>query len=135
MERTEVIKYLASLKHVERQLLLMEVREVESKIENAKYKKNKTAYQKSVEKKELRGEEMKEKVKPGMVVICEGTRDRVGLREVLSVGKNGIMARKISKERGIDGPRFIRQPYITDHAWMKVKRIVSGNITLEYRTK
>ena len=131
MERSEVIKYLASIKMIERKNILEEANKLIREKEKTQFTKRQSSYQKSVEKKELRGKEMAKKVIPGMIVICEGTKDRFGLREVLEVSESGIVARKIKKHRGISGPKFIRAPYITDHMWMKVKRIVSGNITLE----
>jgi len=81
---------------------------------------------KQIEKQNEVGEEMKKVVKPGMIVICRGTKDGIGLREVLEVDDYGINARKISHHmRG----HWYRDNYITTHRWNKV-RAIRDDITI-----
>jgi hypothetical protein len=84
-----------------------------------KYQKNQERRKRQLEKQNQVGDEMKELVKPGDIVICRGTKDGIGLREVLEVDDYRITARKILLRRN----GYFRDTYITTHEWNKVREI------------
>jgi len=97
-----------------------------------KYEKNKK-YRENAKKRQIEeGEKLKEKVKPGDVVKCRGTKDGLGLREVLEVDDREITARKLIRApRNIGGERkwvTVRDHYITTHGWDKVVEILKMEI-------
>lgn len=88
----------------------------------------KKRYEEQRKAKYERGQKLKDVIKPGDIVKVEGTKDNVGVREVLETDNYRIIARKL--KRGINkvstnelrkGDRiWVRDTYITTHQWDKV---------------
>lgn len=130
MEKEQVINYLFNLSDKERAQIWNEIRELDRVRDEQQYELNKKKYEEEKKRKQIRGEQMKKIVKPGMFVQCEGTRDGLGLREVLEVGEHRITARKITRSWNKNsGKKWARDTYITTHEWNKIVRIVD-NISL-----
>lgn len=112
---------------------MKEVSDLDSIKAQKQYKNNRSSYLRKKERNKQRGEEMKKVVKPGMIVLCEGTRDPFGIREVIEVKKDGIVGRKIIKvwkgKRPQSGHLFVRDEYITTNQWDKIVKIIYIEIT------
>jgi hypothetical protein len=126
-----VIQYLASLTPSQIEILTKSVSRERTMKARRSYEQNHQSYLNKIQKDKNRGETMKDLVKPGMIVKCNGTNDRVGLREVLEVNEFGIIARKIVKRIKWDLKKedpnriyYERDSYITNHRWDKVASIV-----------
>ena len=120
LTREEVKTYLKSLPNVARRTLYDEVsaEDFRERVEERRRKadENRAKYQTQKEKYYQHGQYMRGQVKPGDVVKVRGTKDGVGVREVLEVDSQGITARKLKKFRG----EWTRDSYITTHNWDKV---------------
>lgn len=131
MEKEKVINYLVSLSSKERNEILNAVQELDYEKSRRSYEQNRKYYLNKKEKNRERGKKMKELVNPGMFVRCEGTKDRIGVREVLEINSLGIVARKISRrvdwQKSSNDPNkyyWIRDEYITTHSWDKIYEII-----------
>lgn len=136
MNKNDFINYYFSLSGKERKEIIKKVDELDLK-QNTKIYKQNNSYLNKKEKKRLRGIEIKKKVKPGMFVKCEGTKDGFGIREVLSIDDNGITARMISRKihiiSDVNVPNeyyWFRDSYITTHQWNKVVKIIKVKLRL-----
>jgi len=128
----ELTKYFSSLSPEDRKEFLKQVHNLDQAESKSTYEQNHSYYLKKKEKDHLRGLKMKKNVKPGMFVKCEGTKDRVGIREVLEVNDVEITARKISRNIQITKDAnipnkyiYVRDSYITTHLWDKVVKIIN----------
>ena len=122
--KEQVYEYFKNMESWERERFVRQMNDDMYEDDSAKrkeqYLKNKERRQKQIEKQRQQGEEFKKIVKPGDIVVCRGTKDGLGLREVLEVRNGGITARKISRSmRGY----WYRDSYITEHYWEKIREI------------
>jgi len=94
--------------------------------DNKRYEQSRKKYKTKLQRNIARGEEFKKILKPGMVIICEGTRDRKGYRLVLALEDERIIARKIDRVWQSKS-EWQLEPYITDHGYEKIKCILDDN--------
>jgi hypothetical protein len=110
----------------------IELQEVDHEREEVDWVKRQAKARRKIERQNEVGETMKKVVKAGMVVKCRGTKDGLGIREVMEVNEYGIVARKICQQRRTMGTmstsqsyiRYYRDGYITEHQWNKVTKIL-----------
>ncbi|MBW3020184.1 hypothetical protein KY334_02730 [Candidatus Woesearchaeota archaeon] len=131
--REQIIEYLYNLSHKDRHKLISLIdkkakekdeREFEEdRLErHRKSLENRKKYELLKEQKIKKGESLKEIVKVGDIIKCEGTKDGHGMREVISKNVFGVECRKLKKFRG----SWKRDSYITNHGWEKVVKILEN---------
>ena len=129
--KNRFINWFSRLSDKERREIMEKISDLDSAKSQSNFQKNQENYIKQKVANNIRGEKMKKKVKVGMFVKCRGTKDGIGLREVLEVDDYGIQTRKITKKIRWHLPKgdpklyyWIRDSYITSHGWDKVKTII-----------
>lgn len=141
LDKNRVIVYIAKLSYAEREKIYNEVRVKVSKAGTRKRKDAKKTRQTQKEIDSIRGQELRKSIEVGTIIKCKGTKDKTGIREVLEIASEGVIARKIKvvktthkmKELGLWGTTtsYERDNYITRHQWNKIVKILNIKIIKE----
>jgi hypothetical protein len=126
--RDEVILFLSNLSSADQRTIIFEANRLHYQAVKTKYDKGRKYRESQTLKQEEAGELFKKIVKPGDIIRVRGTKDGVGLREVLETNKHEVVCRKLSNP--FRSAKLKREKYLTTHYWSKIKSI-ENNLTIQ----